>query len=57
MINDFCYPDYPDCFNLVYKAYDDGECPDCYEKIPEDAKDSWTCPNCGHACYAAISED
>lgn len=43
---------YPEAFNLVYKAYKNGLCPDCGEKIPEDVVIAWGCPNCDHACYS-----
>ena len=35
----------------VKESYPNGVCPDCSTKIPVDAPDGWTCPNCGHACY------
>lgn len=38
--------------NIVKDNYLNGVCPDCGEKIPDDATDTWCCPNCDHACFS-----
>lgn len=32
----------------VQDSYPNGDCPDCGEKIPEEAQDGENCLNCGH---------
>ena len=38
--------------NSVKKAYEDGECPDCGETIPDDVQEGQTCSNCQHVFYS-----
>lgn len=37
--------------NSVKDSYINGECPDCYENIPEEAENGDECYNCGHVFY------
>lgn len=37
--------------NGIKESYEDGECPDCGEPIPDDIEDGDECPNCGHIFY------
>lgn len=45
-----------DDFNMktagVVETYENGECPDCGEKIPANAKDGDHCENCNHVFWA-----
>ena len=34
--------------NLIKASYEDGECPDCGEQIPNDVKEGQECKNCDH---------
>ena len=41
----------------VRDAYEDGECPDCGEKIPPRVPNGWACHNCGHVLYSQAYYD
>lgn len=34
--------------NAVKESYENGECPDCGETIPDDVVSGQACVNCGH---------
>jgi DNA-directed RNA polymerase subunit RPC12/RpoP len=34
--------------NPIKASYDNGECPDCGETIPDDVANGQACANCGH---------
>ena len=38
-------------------AYEDGECPDCGETIPDDTPEGGFCPNCGHVFWSITPDD
>jgi hypothetical protein len=42
--------------NQVKASYEYGECPDCYELIPDTIKEGEACLNCGHI-FCAEKED
>jgi len=35
-------------------VYENGECPDCCDPIPDDTPDGGNCENCGHVFIAAV---
>jgi hypothetical protein len=37
--------------------YEDGECPDCKETIPEETLDGESCKNCGHVFCLPKEDD
>jgi len=41
------------CQNLrpVKESYENGECPDCGEPIPDDSDEGQACTNCGHVFW------
>jgi hypothetical protein len=41
----------------VRDEYEDGECPDCGEPIPEEAVEWSACENCGHVFSFAHPDD
>ena len=43
--------------NKVKQSYENGECPDCGEDIPDDIVNGDKCANCGHVFYEYVPED
>ncbi len=41
----------------VWQQYPSGDCPDCRQKIPRDAKDGHECSNCGHVFWSDSKGD
>lgn len=37
--------------------YDNGECPDCGQPIPDDCVEGESCINCGHVFYKIHDDD
>ena len=37
--------------------YENGECPDCGDPIPDDIVDGGECSNCGHVFYEEMKND
>lgn len=37
--------------------YENGECPDCGDAIPDDIVDGGECSNCGHVFYEEMKSD
>ena len=42
---------------MIKDDYDNGECPDCYEDIPDDMVEGGECENCGHVFYSEVNDD
>lgn len=34
--------------NQMKDTYTNGECPDCFDKIPDEVEEGDACSNCGH---------
>jgi rubredoxin len=43
--------------NPIKDAYEDGECPDCGQDIPNDVTDGDACSNCGHVFTEEKADD
>ncbi len=43
--------------NLVKNSYPKGECPDCYDEIPDDVVEGQECAGCGHAFFSERKDD
>jgi len=44
--------------NPIKQAYEDGECPDCGDPIPDDVAEGQACENCGHVfCLPKDNDD
>jgi len=43
--------------NIVKDSYENGECPDCGEDIPNDVSNGDGCSNCGHVFYSPVKPD
>lgn len=48
--------DVDDELNPVKDAYEDGECPDCGQTIPNDVSEGDACTNCGHVFTVSTDE-
>ncbi len=40
--------------NVIVADYDNGECPDCGESIPDDVSEGDECENCGHVFWKDV---
>ena len=45
------------CEPRLKDLYQDGECPDCGEEIPDDAEPGCECKNCGHVFWLDTPND
>jgi hypothetical protein len=43
--------------NLIKDSYENGECPDCGEDIPNDVSNGDGCSNCSHVFYSPVKPD
>lgn len=43
--------------NAIKESYQDGQCPDCGETIPDDVVDGQACLHCGHVFYEERPDD
>jgi len=42
---------------LIQNTYENSECPDCGEPIPDDVVSGQACTNCGHVFYLYEDEE
>jgi len=43
--------------NIIKDSYENGECPDCGEDIPDDVSNGDGCSNCSHVFYSPVKPD